>query len=74
MIFDFSMGKVAGFAVMAIFTIPFFPGTLAYRWTVWLLAWQLLTPTRAWWFDILLIGLSFGILEWTYGKANALCR
>lgn len=55
---------------MAMLTIPFFHGTMVYRWSAWLLAWQVMTPTREWWFDIPLMGIGFAVLEWTWRKAN----
>jgi hypothetical protein len=70
MIFNFSIEHIAAWAMMAILTIPLFSGARCCRWCGWLFMWQVLTPTRAWWFDIPLIGISFAILEWTWKKAN----
>lgn len=56
------------FIMLVAMATPFFKGWQLIRMIVWLALWQLLTPTRGWLIDGLMIGVGFWLAELSYAQ------
>jgi hypothetical protein len=64
MVFNFTSAHLMGFVVMASIALMFVSSEAKLlRIVVWMLLWQLFTPTRPAWFDLPLMMVGFLIVE-----------
>jgi len=67
---NLTVGHFASFVVLVALAAQFFKGWQLIRVIAWLGLWQLLTPSRGFWEDSLMLGCGFWISECAYRFAR----